>query len=94
MNSWVSIVAAQKPPSWPRGVKFKLAPGGQFYIGGDTQIRYVAYLTMVLYFIYAAIEYHVAADQQVLRLFLYGWLGHSRRAARHSAARLANSQWC
>jgi len=49
---------------------------------------------MVLYFIYAAIEYHVAADQQVLRLFLYGWLGHSRRAARHSAARLANSQWC
>ena len=58
------------------------------------QIRYVAYLTMVLYFIYAAIEYHVAADQQVLRLFLYGWLGHSRRAARHSAARLANSQWC
>lgn len=36
------------------------------------QIRYVAYLTLSLYFVYAAIEYHVASDQQGLRLFVHG----------------------
>lgn len=36
------------------------------------QIRYVAYLTMALYFVYAAIEYHVATDQHGLRLLAHG----------------------
>ncbi|WP_339487526.1 GGDEF domain-containing protein [Pseudomonas sp. EL_65y_Pfl2_R95] len=36
------------------------------------QIRYVAFLTMALYFVYAPIEYHVATDQQGLRLLVHG----------------------
>ncbi|MCU9946152.1 sensor domain-containing diguanylate cyclase [Pseudomonas sp. PDM13] len=38
------------------------------------QIRYVAYLTVVLYFIYAVTEWNVAADQPGLRMFIHGVL--------------------
>lgn len=38
------------------------------------QIRSVAFLTMVLYLIYAAIEWNVATDQRVARLLIHGVL--------------------
>jgi diguanylate cyclase (GGDEF)-like protein len=38
------------------------------------QIRYVAFLTMVLYLIYAAIEWNVAADQRVARVLVHAVL--------------------
>ncbi|MEN0108638.1 MAG: GGDEF domain-containing protein, partial [Pseudomonas sp.] len=36
------------------------------------QIRYVALLTLGLYFLYAAIEYQLSADQRTLRLLVHG----------------------
>lgn len=36
------------------------------------QIRYVAFLTLGLYLLYAAIEYHLSADQRSLRLLVHG----------------------
>nr|WP_239482060.1 GGDEF domain-containing protein [Pseudomonas insulae] len=38
------------------------------------QIRYVAFLTMLLYLVYAAVEYQAASAQQGLRLALHGVL--------------------
>lgn len=38
------------------------------------QIRYVAFLTVVLYLIYAAIEWNVATDQRWARLLIHGVL--------------------
>src|SRR6218665_107672 len=36
------------------------------------QIRYMAFLTLGLYLLYAAIEYHLSADQRTLRLLVHG----------------------